>query len=563
MMTSTAEKRLVSTALLLCWLTSPAQAADPALQATPAAPLQAEAAAPFQLPPITDAQTAPAQVGSIGGVRVTGIEFVGNSVLASAELQAIAAPYVGRVVTAAELQTLRQALTQAYVARGYVNSGVLLPRQIVDGVVVFTVQEGRLAAIRLHGMERLDERYLTLRLTPDPAAPLNLEQLRERFQLLLADPLIARLNARVLPGIAPGEAILDIEVTRAPAYQFSAFVNNYRPASIGSESVGVTAQIHNLTTLGDVLDASVQSPPHRRLDPRSTLAWQLPLGFAGTRMSVALERGNSSVVEEPSRVLDIRSRLNSLEVGISHQLLQSLSQRLSIGLNRVSRSNRTWLLGEAFSFTPGQPDGVTQERLWRFWQDYSVRSETQVLALRSTLSYGTNSLQDTAGLPDTPSAPIAARQFQVWLGQAQLTRVLADNGLQLTVRATVQQTQNRLLALDGLALGGVNSVRGYRENQLVRDRGAFVNVELAYPLVRDAASAWQLTLMPFYDHGRAQNVGEEGLTLASWGLASRWQWQRFQLDVALAKRLRRPNSTRASEPTWQDRGVHWQLTYKF
>ncbi|MBV5297646.1 MAG: ShlB/FhaC/HecB family hemolysin secretion/activation protein [Rhodoferax sp.] len=481
-MTIACENRLATAALLGLSLLMPlAQAADPAhpntAVVTPPGYLQTDEGQTFQLPPVKIDPVTPAAIGSTERVRIERVDFCGNTVLTTAELQLIAAPYVRRVVTAAELETLRHALSKAYVDRGYVSSGVLLPKQIVDGVLVFEVVEGRLSAIRLHGMERLDERYVSRRLAPEKDEPLNMEQLRERFQLLLADPLFSRLNARLSPGVAPGEAILDVDVTRASSSQFSVFANNYRPASIGSESVGVSALVRNLTTQGDVLEASVQTPPHRGLGTRSALAWQMPLGFSGTSLNIALERGSSSVIEEPAKLLDIRSSLSSRDIGVSQRLFESLSQKLVIGLNRVSRENRTWLLGEPFSFTPGEPSGVTQESLWRFWQDYSVRSETQVLALRSTLSYGNNSLQDIAGLPDA-NGP--ARQFHLWVGQAQFGRLMMANGAQLIVRATVQHTGDRLLSLDGLALGGVNTVRGYRENQLVRDKGAYFNVEFEY-----------------------------------------------------------------------------------
>ncbi|HOE42518.1 MAG TPA: ShlB/FhaC/HecB family hemolysin secretion/activation protein [Rhodoferax sp.] len=565
MMSLACEKSLFAGAVLcLSLLATLVQAADPAhLPATsttrPPDYLKPDAGA-FQLPTLDNQLTIPTLTGSTERVRVGRVDFEGNTVLATPVLQAIAAPYVGRVVTVAELEALRRALTLAYVERGYVNSGVLLPRQIVDGVLVFSVVEGHLSAIRLHGMQRLDQRYLTQRLAPDKDVPLNIEVLRERFQLLLADPLISRLNARISPGVAPGEAMLDIDVTRARSYQFSAFANNYRPASIGSESVGVTAMVHNLTTRGDILEASVQSPPHFGQGTHSTLAWQMPLGFAGTRINIALERGSSSVVEEPTNVLDIRSTLDSTDVGLSRVVFESLRQKLALGLNRVSRKNRTWLLGEPFSFTPGDPTGSTQETLWRFWQDYSVRSETQVLALRSTLTYGKNSLQDTAGLPESE---VLARQFHLWLGQAQFGRQVMDNGAQLVLRATLQHTRDRLLALDGLAIGGVNTVRGYRENQLVRDKGAFVNFEFEYPLLREAADGLSLTLIPFYDYGRAQNVGEAAVTLSSWGLGSRLQWQRFNLDLVLAKRLSHPDSVSGNGSTLQDHGVHLQLAYRF
>lgn len=496
-------------------------------------------------------------------VMVRRVAFAGNSVVATGVLDAIAAPYLARPCRLDELEELRQTLTRHYVELGYVNSGLQWNGEIVDGVLNFEVVEGRLAAINLSGLDGLDPRYVTRRLSGKPevsAEVLNIDVLRERFQLLLGDPLFERMNARLLPGTQPGEAILDIDVLRARPYQFTAFANNYRPPSIGANAVGVAALLRNLTGLGDVFEATLQNAPEASAGGRGSVAWQLPLGFSGTRLSLALEHGASSVVEQPAAALDIRSTLSSVDLGISHPLFESLQQRFALGLNRVSRENRSRLLGAPFSFIPNEPDGVTRETLWRFAQDYSYRTPTQAVSLRSTFTSGRNNLQEIAGLPAIDSP---AKSFRLWLGQAQWVRQVLDNGAQLVVRATVQRSPDRLLALDGLAVGGVNTVRGYRENQLVRDQGAYFNFEFDYPLLRDAATGISLNLIPFIDRGRAKNLGGPGTTLASAGLAARLQWNGFNIDAVRAKRINPPPLASGTESTLQDKGIHLQVSYRF
>ena len=120
-----------------------------------------------------------------------------------------------------------------------------------------------------------------------------------------------------------------------------------------------------------------------------------------------------------------------------------------------------------------------------------------------------------------------------------------------------------MLALDGLSIGGVNTVRGFRENQLVRDVGAIYNIEFEYPLVKSPGTGLNATVIPFYDHGRGWNKGDVAATLSSWGLANRVGWQGLSLDVVLAKRLVSPQLAKASKSTLQDKGVHVQLAYAF
>jgi hemolysin activation/secretion protein len=166
----------------------------------------------FQLPPVytlePEAQDMPRDL------EVKGFEFEGNTVFPTADLQQLAAPYAGRKNSCGELEQLRQKLTLYYVERGYINSGALLPDDFYrNGIVHFRIVEGRLKQIRAKGLGGLRESYLKQRLGQGDE-PLNVNELQERFQLLLTDPLFSKINARLQPGAEPGEAILDVDVTR-------------------------------------------------------------------------------------------------------------------------------------------------------------------------------------------------------------------------------------------------------------------------------------------------------------------------------------------------------------
>ena len=278
-----ARQRLAAMTLaVICLLSSAAQAQDR-----------------FVLPPI-DAATGTAASQT---VTLQSIVLRGNTVVSSETLQALVVPYLNRPTRADELEDLRQKLTRVYTERGYVNSGVVWQGEASSGVLAGQVVEGRLSAIRLHGMQRLDERYLTRRLAAAADGPFNLEVLRERFQLALGDPLIERMNARLQPGEQAGEAILDVDVALARPWQFSVFANNYRAPSIGANAVGASASFRNLTGYGDLLEASYQNAPGSAARGRASLSWNMPLGFAGTRFSLALEHGDSAVVEQPASTL--------------------------------------------------------------------------------------------------------------------------------------------------------------------------------------------------------------------------------------------------------------------
>ena len=173
------------------------------------------AGAPFQLPPVEIPPAASPGVGDGERAQFNRAVFRGNSVVPTVDLDAIAAPYLGRGINAAELEELRQKLTLHYIGKGFVNSGVLLAPDGGVGALAINVIEGRLVAVRVAGLGRLDEAYVVRRLAKESDGPLNMEVLRERFALLLEDPLFARLNGRLTPGERAGEAFFDVDAVNS------------------------------------------------------------------------------------------------------------------------------------------------------------------------------------------------------------------------------------------------------------------------------------------------------------------------------------------------------------
>ncbi len=538
-----------------------ADVVDPLNKREPARPdyLPAKPAEPFALPPIERKPISPGSTGQESRY-VQDIVFRGNTAIPTSELDVVAAPYRSRLASVAEVEELRQALTRYYVERGYINSGALLESNAPPQTLTFRIVEGKISSIRLRGLDGLNDAYIADRLVRDKDGPANIDVLRERFQLMLSDPLVARMNARLIPDERPGEAILDIDVVRNRPYQLTAFFNNYHSPAIGSEFVGLTGSVANLTGRGDRLDISYQNSTKLSSGGWGGVAWNVPLNFSGTSFNVQAQRVESAVVESPLDTLNIRSTLDIYDVGLSQSVFESLRQTLAVGVNAVYRQNSTTLLGEPFSFTPSEPTGTTRAKTLRLWQEYSYRLQDQVLALRSTFSFVRNNAQGIPGLPQTTGTD---SRYRFWLGQAQYARQVIDNGAQVVLRGTLQATSDHLLPHDLIPIAGVYEVRGYRENQIVSDKGTVFNAEFHYPLLQELRDGVGVSLIPFYDWGRGRKQNTKATILSSCGLAARVNWKGIKVDVSKAWRLIHPAILDGLHGTAQDRGISFQVTYAF
>jgi hemolysin activation/secretion protein len=80
-------------------------------------------------------------------------------------------------------------------------------------------------------------------------------------------------------------------------------------------------------------------------------------------------------------------------------------------------------------------------------------------------------------------------------------------------------------------VGGVDTVRGYRQNQRVADNGIIGSLEVRFPIVNNADGFGSIQLAPFFDIGTVWNNSIEAAsreiespqTLLSLGLGLRWQ----------------------------------------
>jgi hemolysin activation/secretion protein len=543
----------------------------PSLPAPP--PSQTERPKPgWVLPPLPP--LSPQEQRRFPGPRVfvQRIAVTGSTVFSNDQIDAVTDPYINREVTSEELESLRLALTQLYVQAGYINSGAVLRDQDVrDGTIDFHIIEGELTEVVVTENKRFRTDYLRKRLALDVTKPLNIGTLQQRLQHLQQDDRIQRLQAELRPGIQRGESELHVRVEETPPYIVSAAVNNYQAASIGSERGQLTVGHRNLTGRGDILGltASISEGSKIQVDAGYTL----PLNARDLTLGLRYRRNESTVIEEPFEPLDIESLSEIFSVSLRAPLYRTLQREFAVSVSGERLHSETSIAGMGFSFSEGSDDGkstITALRLTAEWVD---RTSNQVLALRSRFSFGLNALGATINpkMPDDPEterneSAIPPGRFAAWLGQFQLGRRLETRQIELLLRFDVQLSTEPLLALEQMAIGGRFSVRGYRENQLVRDNGALVSLESRIPLIRNRRWAEYLQVVPFVDVGWGwQTRGEtpSPSNLASVGLGLRWaaRWTmalplQSEFEIFWGYQLR---DISTSGDNLQDHGLHLQL----
>lgn len=540
----------LSTIILVFWHKLPAKASSknvlqlaqvpsPQTPALPPAPLPDRDRLPSQpsitpLPPIENFLESPPSQQPDEEVPDTDASFVvekfkvkGSTVLSEAEIRKIVTKYLKRPLTFTDLLEIETELTKLYADKGYINSGVVIPAQdVTQGTITIQAIEGRLEDINVNVNGRLSKDYVRSRLQRGTKTPLNINELQEALQLLQLNPLIENLNAELSVGSSRDRWRLELDVNQANAFNPKLFVNNSRTPSVGSVQRGVEINHDNFAGEGDQF-----SFIYKNTDGSNDydVGYTIPLNSLDGTVGFRYRYVKSDIIEEPFNGLDIGSETDEYELSFRQPILVSASsestKELAVGIELSRQANSTTLRGRPFPISPGAPEqgedvGETKISALRFFQDWTRRTRKDVLAARSQFSLGLDLFDSTVTTVDI-GAPDS--KFAAWRGQVQWLRQLDSSAnINLLVRSDLQISTDDLVPLEQFSLGGIDSVRGYRQDALLGDSGAFISAEVRVPVYRWRNNQSNIAAIPFVDFGttwsNSDDIEEEEDTVVSLGV---------------------------------------------
>ena len=476
------------------------------------------------LQPLPSPQTPEEPILDIPGtITVTEFNFVGSTVFTHEELQAVVQDYLNRPITFTELLEAQQQITQFYQDQGYITSGAVLPPQTLNaGRITFEIIEGEVEELQFSGIERLQSSYIRRRLERGIKPPLNQNQLLETLQLLQLNPLIQGLSAELSAGSEIGKSQLSIQLEEADAMSVEFIVDNQRSPSVGSIRRLVQFSHNNLTGFGDRLNIS-----YYNTDGSNTLedlSYTLPINANNGTITFSHRRTESQIIEDPFNELDIDSNSQTYQLSYRQPLILTPHTEFAIGVIAAIQDTETLLDNEPFPLSLGADDqGKIRTSTIRLFQEYSTRSATDALAIRSQFSLGTglfNAITNN-NLPDS--------RFVAWRGQIQYLQLLPSDIIWL-LRSDLQLVNQSVLAQEQFSLGGTFTVRGYRQDALLGDNGLFISTELRVPIVRIYNWNMIVQFIPFLEGGTIWNKEKldnnlETNTLLSTGLGLRAEIQ--------------------------------------
>ncbi|WP_375514914.1 ShlB/FhaC/HecB family hemolysin secretion/activation protein [uncultured Nostoc sp.] len=433
-------------------------------------------------------------------IVVRKFEFDGNTAFSDEKLTKVTAQFTKRSLTFTELLQVEATITKLYTDAGYINCGAVIPAgQTLSqqgSVVKIQIIEGGLEEIAVTGTRRLNSNYIRSRLAIATARPLNQKRLLSALQLLQLDPLIQNISAELSAGSRPELSLLTVKVIEADSFNTEFFIDNGRAPSVGSLRRGVRINEGNLLGFGDDLNLEyINTDGSNAFD----LRYNIPVNPRNGAITLRGGLTSIKIVQPPFDRLDIIGNSNYFELGFRQPLILSPNREFAVGLSVLRQESKSKVLGNGFRLSDGANEqGETRISALQFFQEYQQRNSQQALALRSQFNLGLDIFNATVN-NDPPDS-----RFFSWRGQGQYVRLLAPQTL-LVIRSDLQLSTRALVPLEQFGLGGLRSVRGYRQDILLTDNGFLASAELQLPVLRVKNVGGVLQVVPFIDFGVGWN----------------------------------------------------------
>lgn len=479
--------------------------------------------------------------------NVQRIVFQGAENLSWSVKEKLAKPYQGRCLTLNHINRLVRETTNAYLQRGYITSQAFLQDQdIAGGTLIISANEGRVESITLDG-----ENTLALRMAfPGRAGEvLNLRDIEQGMEQLNRLPS-KQVSIDIQPGTYSGysNVILRRGSARLPvALSFGTDNSGQKSTGTGQMNAGITLDSPlRLAEQWSFFAARNSDFSHSHRSRSLNGGVTLPYGYWLFSYQYAW---NDFFQNIPFNTDTYRYQGSSQtqRLGINRTLLRDGTRKLSVDMGLTRRRTNNQLAGERLAVSSPTLS------VFSLGANYSAVAGRGYLTLNPMISHGLNMLGAT---PDNPQYGDAPRSEFRKLSLSGSYFYPLTSSLYYLTSAYGQTTADNLYSSERISVGGQYSVRGFKEQYLTGNRGAYWRNELNWQWMT-LTGLGELSLTSALDtgwvQGRTGKIDGGNVTGAAVGVSMNGRW--FNQSATLGRPLTHPDSFTPDH--WV---AYWQAT---
>jgi hemolysin activation/secretion protein len=445
----------------------------------PAAAQNAQPAAGQHAP--APAQNAPASEAPVQHLDINEYRVQGVHLLTQKEVEAAVYPYLGPGRTSEDVEKARAALEKVYNTKGYQTVAVEIPpQQVRNGIVTLKVVEGKVGRLTIKG-----SRYYSLDVIKEEAPSLaegtvpNFNDVQKDIVSLNQQP-DRKVTPTLRAGVTPGTVDVDLNVEDTLPVHGSLEINNRYSQNTTPLRLNATVSYDNLWQLGHSLSVSYQVAPENPTDAQvfsgSYLARFPTVSWLGILL-YGLD-SNSNVATIGSTNVAGKGQVIGTRAIVTFPGEQGFFQQLSAGID-YKHFDENVTLGASSSASPitYYPLNATYTATWQ--------GDTSLTQLDAGVTV------DLRGLGSSPEEFDTKRfnsggDFTYFKGDLSRTQDLPAS-LQIYGKVQGQVASQPLVNSEQFSGGGLDTVRGYLESEVLADNGAVGSLELRSPSLASMA----------------------------------------------------------------------------
>ena len=437
--------------------------------------------------------------------KVTSVDYGKSEVLTDEQIQAITSEYLNKDITVNDLYQMLGKINNLYAEGGYVTCKAFLPPQkVTGGVIKILLVEGKTGKVSVVGNKTTATSYVTRRIELPSGQVENLNHLNDKLTYFNGTNDV-QVRVMLEAGQEPGTTDFVLQVYEPQQLNHTIFTDNAGNYSSGTYRAGYFYNVKSLTgnrdslTMGTIWAEGLKS---------FSAVYNIPVSPSGTQLSLAyscnatkivrgdyenMSKGHSTAYSVTLRQPWIVNETTRSEVGLEYNHQNSSSDWMIPGEGRVSwvdELNRD--LTPYFSHT-------TYGKSHIFYQKHSYTA------------YGNHDGKD--GHTNDARMYKLSGYYQKAYKHGQMISARLDG--QIEERGNLSSNKK-------FYIGGMNSVRGYRESFLDGDRGFSSSLEYQFPISKDRKH----NMFLFYDYGNVRNDDWDDHVLQSVGLGIKSSWNK-------------------------------------
>jgi hemolysin activation/secretion protein len=403
-----------------------------------------------------------------------------SDILTDEEITTIINPYKNQTVRFQDLNNIIEAFDKLYKERQYVGKAVLPPQKIDKGKIRIQLVESRVADIEVIGNDSTNESFLYKNLDIEIGELVNLGELQDEL-VYFNNVHDVSVSASLKPGKEPETTDYHLEVFEPKKHSGTLVVDNLGTNDIGRNRIGfnyinrsVFGNRENLSLGGNYADGS-----------NSLYAdYNFLMGTKGSRLGIYTSYSDIEINSGPLRSLDVTGESYTISPSLTHPVYVRNDSVVNAFMSYDIKRSTT----DFFDVTLFESK-VRQINL----------GLNAYKSLERGIWYGniqlSNSMEGLGSDEDFINI------------SASLTRThIFENNWIFSFRSAGQYSDSELLpSLEQFQIGGLYTVRGYKEGLLLGDDGYFVNTEISIPIPMDGEKniSDQSRFIAFFDHGGA------------------------------------------------------------